>query len=130
MIEADVYNYLCNNASLIKLIPASNIFLGQAPDTAKMPYVLFEIFSGTRNFIGGNKIENINPFKISVFVGSNDKLKGKLICDTILHILEHIRGKLGASNDVAITCAGIGLTINIFDVYTYSFTGRIRYIDT
>ena len=129
MIEADFYNYLKNNVELTSLIPASNIYLGQIPDNVKMPYLLLEIFNGVRTPMGARRREITNPFKVSVYVDSANKVKGKIIIEKALSILENLRGAVASTDDVVVTCNSIGTVFTIGETLAYSFTGRIRYID-
>ncbi len=129
MIDGDLTSYLQTASGLIALLPATKIFLGQAPNTVSMPWLVIEIFTGPRNKIAATKTEVTNTVRISVGVGPSDKVKGRNIAEQVLRYMENFRGLMGATSDMHVTCGSVGFTTGTGGTFNYSFNALIKYVE-
>ena len=129
MIDGDLLNYLQTYPSLIALLPASKIFLGQAPSTAVMPWLVLEIFPGTRTKVAATKLEQRNTIRVTVDCGIDKKVAGRNIIEQALQALDFYRGSIYSVNDAYVECGSIGLTMALNNVYKYSFSASMRFME-
>ena len=130
MMEGDILNYLQTYPALIVLLPASKIFLGQAPSTAIMPWLVLEIFSGTRTRISKTKLEQRNTIRVTVDCGIANKVAGRNIIEQALQALDFYRGSIYSVKDIYTESGSVGLTVGLNSIHKYNFTSSMRFVET
>jgi len=131
MLDGDLLNYMQTASGLIAVIPASGIYLGGViSQTAKMPYVVIDIFPGVRNKIAKHKVLQNNRIKITVNAGPDQKKQGRVIADKALRVLDFLRGSMYDVTDLDVVCGSVGLSYGVGGIHKYSFTASMRFVES
>ncbi len=130
MLCHSIVSYFKQQATASGFIAPASIYPTQAPmdtDSSKMPWIVVEVASGSRNKIAQNLIEENAQVRISVDTGPSQVARGAAIVETCQRLLENYRGYLYNLNDVVITCGAIRDWAGIGGAYRYQFDALIRY---
>ena len=131
MIEKDNFQYLQTKTALItKLGGVNKICAIQAPTGILMPYLIIEPAGGTDARIGASKLEENIQVRIAVDCGPTQMLMGREAIELAKGYLENLRGKLGDTQDLIITCGAISGFAGLNGAYRWGFSCQCKYLET